>query len=341
MAIIDLELLLQPVSEEAPCGRDCEYDPVFGELERAAAGKAEQSMGETVIAAEPPDWNAVAAHGQALFAETRDLRVAILLVRAAMHSDGLQALADGMTLIRRLTEEFWDTVYPQLDAEDDNDPTLRMNSLLALNDRSGFVADLLAVPVVSERQLGKFSLRDIKLASGDLDPGEDEDRPDLALVNGAFTGCELEDLQASADGVARAAEEFEALHQLLDEKVGSAGPDLSLLSAEIKALQKLFAEKLAGRGLAVDGAVEDTDNDSAAGAAPAASGEIRSREDVIRNLDRICAYFQEHEPSSPVPMLLERAKRLVSMSFVEILEDMTPSGVAEAKIVGGIVDSDY
>ncbi|MEM1436989.1 MAG: type VI secretion system protein TssA [Pseudomonadota bacterium] len=338
--MIDLETLLQPVADEAPCGRDCEYDPVFGELERAAAGRAEQRMGDEIIPAEPPDWPTVTDHAQALFTETRDLRVGILLARAAMHSEGLPALADGLTLVRRLTEDFWDSIYPQLDAEDDDDPTLRVNSLLALNDREGFVGDVLALPVVAERQLGRFSLRDVKLANGDLDPAGDEDRPDAALINGAFIGAELDELQASADAVTRAAEEFAALKALLDDKVGAAGPDLSLLAGELKALQGLFADKLDSRGVAVDAPEGGVAEDGAA-TISAPSGEIRSRDDVIRNLDRICAYFQEHEPSSPVPLLLERAKRLVSMSFVEILEDMTPSGVAEAKIVGGIVDSDY
>ena len=35
----------------------------------------------------------------------------------------------------------------------------------------------------------------------------------------------------------------------------------------------------------------------------------------------------EVEPSSPVPLLLQRAKRLFAKDFLEILRDLTPGGV--------------
>jgi type VI secretion system protein ImpA len=37
-----------------------------------------------------------------------------------------------------------------------------------------------------------------------------------------------------------------------------------------------------------------------------------------------------------VPLLLQRAKRLVSKDFLEIIRDLTPSGVAEAELIGGV-----
>ena len=70
----------------------------------------------------------------------------------------------------------------------------------------------------------------------------------------------------------------------------------------------------------------------------AAPGEIRSREDVIRVLDRACEYFERNEPSSPVPLLLRRAKRLISKDFMEILKDLAPDGVSQAENVGGTSD---
>jgi type VI secretion system protein ImpA len=66
------------------------------------------------------------------------------------------------------------------------------------------------------------------------------------------------------------------------------------------------------------------------------SGSIRNRTDVIATLDRICEYYARAEPSSPIPLLLQRAKRLVNMDFMGIVRDLTPSGVSEAEIIGGI-----
>ena len=73
-------------------------------------------------------------------------------------------------------------------------------------------------------------------------------------------------------------------------------------------------------------------------AAQPMSGTINSREDAIRALDKVCDYFKQHEPSSPVPLLLQRAKRLVAKDFIEIIRDLTPAGVAQAEEIGGILN---
>jgi type VI secretion system protein ImpA len=83
----------------------------------------------------------------------------------------------------------------------------------------------------------------------------------------------------------------------------------------------------------------------AAGAAPAAggfsmTGEITTREQAVQTLDRVIEYFRKHEPSSPIPLLLMRAKRLVSKSFMEIMRDLAPDGLAQAQIFGGLSEEE-
>jgi type VI secretion system protein ImpA len=76
---------------------------------------------------------------------------------------------------------------------------------------------------------------------------------------------------------------------------------------------------------------------SAAGAPrPAAlSGEIASREDVLRALDKLCAYYARYEPSSPLPILLQRCKRLVPMNFVDIVRELAPDGLGQIELIAG------
>ena len=52
-------------------------------------------------------------------------------------------------------------------------------------------------------------------------------------------------------------------------------------------------------------------------------------------LDKICDYYQENEPSSPVPLLLKRAKRVATMTFLELLRELAPAGVEQAESLGG------
>jgi type VI secretion system protein ImpA len=58
---------------------------------------------------------------------------------------------------------------------------------------------------------------------------------------------------------------------------------------------------------------------------------IEDRQDVIRMLDQICAYYQQNEPGSPVPLLLKRARQLVEKNFLEIVQDLAPKSAAEVK----------
>jgi type VI secretion system protein ImpA len=73
-----------------------------------------------------------------------------------------------------------------------------------------------------------------------------------------------------------------------------------------------------------------------AGAGPKRlSGEITSRDDVIKAMDKIGEYYKRNEPSSPVPLLLERCKRLVHKDFMDIIRDMAPEGLAQVELLRG------
>ena len=86
-------------------------------------------------------------------------------------------------------------------------------------------------------------------------------------------------------------------------------------------------------------AAGETTNGAAAEAAEAPAvalrGEVRSRDDVLRAIDAICAYYARAEPSSPVPLLLQRCRRMVTMSFVDILKEMLPESVAGLQKIAG------
>ena len=51
-------------------------------------------------------------------------------------------------------------------------------------------------------------------------------------------------------------------------------------------------------------------------------------------------FFRQTEPSSPVPLFLERAKRLVSKDFLEVLADIAPDALEQARAAGGLKTSE-
>jgi type VI secretion system protein ImpA len=351
MSVIEVESLLSEIAADAPCGEDLEYDSQFAELEKLAQETPERQYGDTIIPAEPPDWRGVRKTALALLERTRDLRVAVYLTRALLHVDGLAGFAEGLALVAGLIERYWDSVYPRLDPEDNNDPTLRINTIVDLCDPETTLRGLLEAPLVSSRALGRFSLRDMRIASGALAPvgGDKEEAPTQSKIDGAFQETNLEELQATAGTVVSAYDRVERIEGMLTDLVGvTQAPDMSELSVMLKEIRQVLAEHLQRRGVSAASAVPEAEAAAEGlptGAAAVAGqrlvvGEIASRDDAIRMLDKIFDYFARYEPSSPVPFLLKRARSLVTKNFMEALRDLAPGGTEQANLIFGLRDGE-
>jgi type VI secretion system protein ImpA len=335
--VIDPDKFTTPLEDANPSGLNLEYDPDFQALERAQQGRPEQAIGDTVKPGEDPDWPDVRERAEALLRRARDLRVAMVLIMALLKIEGFAGLAVGLALLKGLLESQWDTVHPQLDAEDDNDPTSRVNSLIGLATADGLLKALRETPVVVSKTLGKFGLRDIRIASGKMPvPANLAEPPKQVQIDAAFLDADLGALQTVAEAVSAALQHVGAIDHVLVDKIGARAPDLKPLVLDLSELKHVLSDKLSARGAAVPGAGGGNSAPETSPAGAAVSGEVASREDVVRQIDRVCEYYRRHEPSSPVPLLLQRAKRLVSKNFLDIIRDLTPAGLAEAELVGGV-----
>jgi type VI secretion system protein ImpA len=66
---------------------------------------------------------------------------------------------------------------------------------------------------------------------------------------------------------------------------------------------------------------------------------IGSREEVVKCLDLVVDFYDRTEPSSPIPHLARRVRKMVHMDFVELMEDLAPSGLKEFRLLAGLTDS--
>jgi len=358
MSSLDIQSLLQPIAPDAPCGENLEYDAAYAGMERAAVGKPEQQFGDTVIPAEEPDWREVKQKALDVLKRSKDLRVALYLTRSALRTDGLQGLADGTAVLKGLIEKFWDSVHPQLDPDDDNDPATRVNTIASLCDPVSILRGVRDATLVRSRGMGSFTYRDILTAQGELPPPTGAAKPEMSSIEGAFSDCDVKELQATAEAVRDAQANVTGIEDSITEFVGSSSaPNLDDLTGLLRTISRFLKDRLSQRGINEPSADKATDespgeaapvNGDSAGkkngdqraSAPIQrlTGEIASREDVIRAIDKICDYYKRYEPSSPVPLFLNRAKRLASKSFLDILRDLTPDALAQALAIGGISD---
>ena len=348
MSTIDVDALMQEIDSSAPCGPNLEYDPVFVALEQEALGKPEVQYGETITPAVPPDWKAVRRMSGELLARSRDLRLAVHMARASLALSGVAGLADSVTLIERLLDQRWDSVHPMLDADDDNDPTLRINSLAILADSATLVRELTDATLVTLPGLGPLTIRMLEAANGEAAPPAGQEKLALASIESAIADLAPEALAVAVDALARALAAVVNIELILVRQVGSSQAlNLDALTRPLKKAHEFLA-RLQGNGAAADAAAAAASGgpivvgsgervgDIAGHAARAAiSGDIASRDDVLRMLDKLTEYYGRHEPSSPIPILLARAKRLVPMNFFEIMQDLAPDGVAQLTVIRG------
>ena len=334
---LSAQQLSQPVSEDSPCGEDLEYDPVFQEMEVLMQTTEEQEFGDTVIPGTGPDWKGVAEQVENLNDRTRDLRVLINGALADLSLKGVKAFSESLESVTTCMEVFWDDIYPMLDVDDNNDATIRLNCLQLLNDYEIASFGLERAPLIEVRGLGKFSLRDIELAEGKTSPVGDETVQDIGLIQGAFGDADAEVITALGEGVRGSIAQLKRITELWNQLATDA-PEIDFdeilkVFEEIRQAVNKFAPSTA------ESIEEDTSEgmggNQTQGTPVSVSGTVNSRTDVIKMIDKMCEYYTSHEPSSPIPLLLRRAQRLVAMSFVEILEDMAPDGVAQTKIISG------
>ncbi|NOT83236.1 MAG: type VI secretion system protein TssA [Methylococcaceae bacterium] len=335
---IDIDGYLKEISPGKVCGDDLQYDPAFTALEQMLKGKPEQQMGDTIIEAEPPNWREIKKYSEELLARTIDLRVLIGYLRALIALQGFSGLQDGLTLIRILTEQRWDSIHPQLDPEDDNDPTERVNVLMSLCDNEIMLRPLQQKPLVESKALGKFNFRDISIALGKTTATSSEKEVNPITLDAAVQDIELDQLQQTLQAITASLENLNQLEALVTNHIGvGEAPSFIDLRSFLKESKLFLMAALEKRGVGDDSTTAELLHEDVTTVAvtKSISGVINNNQDVIRTLNLVCDYYNKHEPSSPVPLFIDRAIRLVGKNFMDVIKDIAPTGISEASIVLG------
>ncbi|NOK50498.1 type VI secretion system protein TssA [Burkholderia thailandensis] len=344
-----IESLLAGVALDAPCGANLEYEQDFLRLQASATPRPEQQYGDTVIPAEAPDWGAVERLALELTARTKDLRVAAHLARSWTELRGIPGYADGLKLVAGMLGRWRDDVHPRLDADGDRDPAPRANAPAEIAGAHGCAR-------AARRQAlfdGGPSVRDAERVFDGRDGGE----------HGYPGGRErlIADLVRARDGGQPALQAALAALDALDAiraRVASAlggewAPDTSDFEKALRRIVRdglpppVAATETDARAGAANGAANAAHGGAANGAASggtpafAANGrawrdaEVTSRDDVQFGLEKMCRYFELHEPSHPAPILLRRAQRLLSLDFYEIIRDLAPESLPKLDLLSG------
>src|SRR5579864_1609973 len=339
--------LLKPIEGPNPSGANLRYDPVYDKIKEARREEDQPPPGMTERDRKLADNPLVIKLTTDLLTKkTKDLQLAAWFSEASLKQKGFTGLKDGLGLCCGLVENFWETVYPELE---DGDAQSRGAPL-------GFVGTKLEIPLKLVPIVDKvgYSLLDYQQAR---ETGyEDQAKTDEAkkkraiLVNEGKLTPEAFDKafeETPKKFYAQAEQDLDACLQTLaqlkktcDEKFGDDGPafgslksTLDLARHSIHVLLQKKREKepdpvaaVAPAGNAAEGEVQ------AEAAGPVRTGVLISvetsseppdRVDAIRKVAEAAAYLRRREPTSPASYLMLRGLRWGELRAAIDLADPT------------------
>ena len=373
--MFDIDPWLRPLDGENPSGESLRDDPLFHELERLTQPRIEVARDERnnpiAQTAVPVDWAEVLRQAEALRPRGRDLRLLVIVTRALANERGLTGLRDGLTLIAHTLADHWESLHPELrDGPSRDAARRRINALAQLQaDPEGLLGDLRGLEMMAPRGVGRISGRDLERGVMSVQAvlaaaprmATEADKAALAaaqddLLSRVGRGCKAE-AETNPEGLARTLAEARAAEQAgaavetaLHARLGDAPPALADLAGFLAGVAGTLERAVTAaadpapvstQGMAADaapvaGALTDPLPAGLSGGFP---DRLASREEVVKCLDLVIAFYDRTEPSSPIPHLVRRIRRMVPMDFLQLMEDLAPSGLKEFRLLAGVPDA--
>jgi type VI secretion system protein ImpA len=324
--------LRQPLSGDAPCGENLEDSQLLASFD------AFRLFGQSVPLNPAPVWRELETKSSSALQQSRDFRLLAHFGAAVLRTQGLPAFLGTLGVAAHWLNEYWPQVYPLVD----DDAILRKNALNSFADRMAIVDGVRRLPILRHPVLGSFTLRDFEIATGQLALPEGEEAPDEGAMRAILAACSAAELTSLQSSVQSALDACKAIETKMREEGGSeSAPNFDPLVTQLVQLQRLLTDGLAAHPNATAEVPATANGGSSATVAASGSGSlqaINSRQDAIRALDAVASYFRTNEPSSPIPLFIERAKRLVAKDFLEVLADIAPDALSQARSAGGLRD---
>jgi type VI secretion system protein ImpA len=272
--------LLTPIPGQNPSGVDLRYDPTYDKIKEARREDADLPQGAWQTERKTADYGLVVKlTGDVLATRTKDLQLAAWLTEALLRREGFAGLRDGLALIRAMLDQYWETLYPEMEDGDGEmraaplawmgsrlDTAVRMAAINPAGHSAIRYAQSQAVPTEDEANAdtAKAKLREDAIAERRLLP-EEFDRALESTPKSWY-----KELVANLDACLK---ELEALDTLAGDRFGDAAPSFRLLNDALLEV-RVIANQLLARKLAADPDPPSPEPDAGDGtdAAPGAHG---------------------------------------------------------------------
>lgn len=347
-AIIDIEALLRPISADTPSGTNIRHSQLFADIREARRADDTLPQGDWQHEPKVAQWSKVVELAtSALASQSKDLQICAYLSEALVHLYGFVGLRDGLKTMRGLHENFWDTLFPELDG----------TNMVARGNALSWLDKTLEIPLKS-LNLTK-SGGGVEYNYLDWSDSTRFDFPENMDGLAADASERLTKLQAQAEEEGRTTgaewrkakgqtprafyeetyailnqcwEEFQQLNQVVDGKFDKKQtPGLGTLKRTLDEIrtqvEKIVKEKRVLEPDPVENAPAGANSEPvAAGSANVSVGPLHSRQEALQRLAEVARYFEVTEPHSPVAYLVQRAIKWGQMPLEVWLADVIKDG---------------
>ncbi len=329
------EGLLNPIPGENPSGQSLRYDPVYDKIREARRAEEELQLSEEASkkdvwahAIKKADFVVVTKLAtEALSKRSKDLQIAAWLTEALLVQERIAGLTQGLNLLRGLLENFWDTLYPEVE---DGDLEMRAGPI----EWVGAHLDLQVRKVpLTKNKLDWLKFQESRRIGYEVDAQGNEAKMTARQTAIAEKKCTAEEFdeavrntgetyyrQLTADLIA-AGESTQALETLSDEKFGREAPNFANLKKALEDLQdavrefwKPPEEKEPEVELLAEQPDESVSEQASNSSAPArkraaASEELTDPDDAVRRIHGLARFLRLANPANPAPYMVLRGLR--------------------------------
>jgi type VI secretion system protein ImpA len=331
--------LLEPISEQAPCGQDLRYEPEFDRL-RELRREDDTSLptGVWQSSIKRAQWPELEKLTTSLLLErSKDLMLSAWLGEAWLHQDGLEGLPGSLALVAGLCERYPEHLHPQAE---DGDQSWRVIPLEWLARRYAEVL-LTRVPLFEPRsnefdslcldawrrlQLQQVQASDSKTAKTSAENARNEQKKLTEQIRATPLSFWLR----SQGTLLLSQQHLQRLEVWSDAYLGNQAPGFKALQDVIEALLTLVQEFIAMHPRKPTPAPVEIPTVAALSpadvppviAAPQVFSEPANREEAYRQLLLIAEYLARTEPHSPVPYLIKRGVEWGNKPLSELLGEL-------------------
>jgi type VI secretion system protein ImpA len=340
--MIDIELLVKPISGEDPCGPDLDSEGDLDYLNFFAS--AESLLPRSYLEVKDPegnnkrfdpnsiDLNAQLETVRPLLGRTRDLRLVVFLAKISILGRDLASFATCLEAIAVLLDQYWTAVHPR---DEGGDLSHRRYAIEAADALPTVVMPLQFHPLFNNRRYGSISYRTCLIARGEITPREDDTIIDAAALEKLFDAVGIDQLKATTASFVALAADVGRIRKTWSEK-GHSAVNLDALWSTAEGIAALLRAHVQRRDPvavpAVAEAEEGAEDAAAAGAPGSSSQRVTSMAAAAAALDEVANYFGRSEPSSPALLLVRQARQMLGKSFVEALRMLVPAHAEAAAI---------